>query len=328
VKEEVVDIAYLINELHADYVKEHLESYRLGASVMPFLRKEDLMEVIIKLPSLQEQRAKIQGIYELSDKIKSLQAERNALAHGKSLKQFSEFASLKHTLGRPRQNILDWSDNLLHFLNNKSEGFERLNKLFSDFYDTDIITALKEIKRDVNFITDVLEKGENGFVLSEYEITTIPLTDINSLINELSNIGLNFKIKKLLLNSEMLKDKGVYANRTLFKTLIDNILTNANKYAFNKKDAGNEVIIELTEVDDFLAIEFKNNGNPFPKNFDRDKFITKYSTANSTNGSGLGGYDINRIATYFSNPNWELILNEDPFYPVKFKFLFPIKLIN
>ena len=328
VNEELVDIAYLINELNADYVKEQLESYRLGASVMPFIRKEDLMEVVIKLPSLQEQKAKIQGIYELSDKIKSLQAERNALAHGKSLKQFSEFASLKHTLGRPRQNILDWSDNLLHFLNAKSEGFERLNKSFAEFYDTDIITALKEIKRDVNFITDVLEKGENGFVLSEYEITTIPLTDINSLINELSNIGLNFKIKKLLLNSEMLKDRGVYANRTLFKTLIDNILTNANKYAFNKKDAGNEVIIELTEVDDFLGIEFKNNGNSFPKNFDRDKFITKYSTANSTNGSGLGGYDINRIATYFNNPNWELLLNEDPFYPVKFKFLFPIKLIN
>lgn len=328
VNEELVDIAYLINELHADYVKEQLESYRLGASVMPFIRKEDLMEVVIKLPSLQEQKAKVQGIYELSSKIKSLQAERNALAHGKSLKQFSEFASLKHTLGRPRQNILDWSDNLLHFLNAKSEGFERLNKSFAEFYDTDIITALKEIKRDVNFITDVLEKGENGFVLSEYEITTIPLTDINSLINELSNIGLNFKIKKLLLNSEMLKERGVYANRTLFKTLIDNILTNANKYAFSKKDVGNEVIIELAEVDDFLAIEFKNNGNSFPKNFDREKFITKYSTANTTNGSGLGGYDINRIATYFNNPNWELLLNEDPFYPVKFKFLFPIKLIN
>ena len=141
VNEAIADKAFLINELHADYVQEQLESYRLGASVMPFLRKDDLMEVVIKLPSLQEQRAKVQGIYELSDKIKSLQVERNALAHGKSLKQFSEFASLKHTLGRPRQNILDWSDNLLHFLNEKREGFEALNKAFIEFYDTDIISA-------------------------------------------------------------------------------------------------------------------------------------------------------------------------------------------
>lgn len=328
VNEAIADNAYLINELHADYVQEQLESYRLGASVMPFIRRDDLMEVVIKLPSIEEQRAKVQGIYELSGKIKSLQEERNALAHGKTLKQFSEFASLKHTLGRPRQNILDWSDNLLDFLTKKKEGFEALNKAFTEFYDIDIISALKEIKRDVNFITDVLEKGENGLVLSEYEKQVIPLSDINSIINELSNNGFNFKIKKLLLKGEKLKERGIYANKTLFKTLMDNILTNANKYAFDKKATGNEVVIELSEVDDSLSMEIRNNGKPFPKNFDREKFITKYSTADSSNGSGLGGYDIHRIASDFNNPDWILSLNEDPFFLVKFKFQFPIKLIN
>jgi len=328
VNEAIADKAYLINELHADYVQEQLESYRLGASVMPFIRKDDLMEVVIKIPSIEEQRAKVQGIYELSDKVKSLQEERNALVHGKTLKQFSEFASLKHTLGRPRQNILDWSDNLLDFLTKKKEGFEALNKAFTEFYDIDIISALKEIKRDVNFITDVLEKGENGLVLSEYEKQVIPLSDINSIINELSNNGFNFKIKKLLLKGEKLKERGIYANKTLLKTLLDNILTNANKYAFDKKATGNEVVIELTEVDDSLSMEIRNNGKPFPKNFDREKFITKYSTADSSNGSGLGGYDIHRIASDFNNPDWILSLNEDPFFLVKFKFQFPIKLIN
>lgn len=328
INEAIADKAYLINELHADYVREQLESYRLGASVMPFIRKDDLMEVVIKFPSIEEQRAKVQGIYELSDKIKSLQEERNALAHGKTLKQFSEFASLKHTLGRPRQNILDWSDNLLDFLTKKKEDFEALNKAFSEFYDIDIISALKEIKRDVNFITDVLEKGENGLVLSEYEKQVIPLSDINSIINELSNNGFNFKIKKLSLKGEKLKERGIYANKTLFKTLLDNILTNANKYAFDKKATGNEVVIELTEVDDSLSMEIRNNGKPFPKNFDREKFITKYSTADSSNGSGLGGYDIHRIASNFNNPDWILSLYEDPFFLVKFKFQFPIKLIN
>ena len=328
VNEVIADKAYLINELHSDYVQEQLESYRLGASVMPFIRRDDLMEVVIKLPTIEEQRAKVQGIYELSDKIKNLQEERNALAHGKTIKQFNEFASLKHTLGRPRQNILDWSDNLLDFLNKKKEGFEALNKAFSEFYDIDIISALKEIKRDVNFITDVLEKGENGLVLSEYDKQVIPLSDINSIINELSNNGFNFKIKKLLLKGEKLKERGINANKTLFKTLLDNILTNANKYAFDKKAMGNEVVIELTEVDDSLSMEIRNNGKPFPKNFDRDKFITKYSTADSSNGSGLGGYDIHRIASDFNNPDWILSLNEDPFFLVKFKFQFPIKLIN
>lgn len=328
VNESIADKAYVINELNADYVQEQLESYRLGASVMPFIRKDDLMEVVIKLPSLEEQKAKVQGIYELSDKLKNLQAERNALAHGRSIKQFNEFASLKHTLGRPRQNILDWSDNLLDFLNKKREGFESLNKAFAEYYDIDIISVLKEIKRDVNFITDVLERGENGLVLSEYEKQTIPLSDINGIINDLSSNGFTFKIKKLLLKGEKLKERGIYANKTLFKTLLDNILTNANKYAFDKKSTSNEVVIELTEVDDFLSLEIRNNGKPFPKHFDKEKFITKYSTADSTAGSGLGGYDIHRIATDFNNPDWVLSLNEDPLFLVKFKFQFPIKLIN
>jgi type I restriction enzyme M protein len=327
INEQLADTAYLINELHADYVEEQLASYRQGAS-LPMIRRDDLLEVVIKLPSLEEQRAKVQGIVELSDKIKILQRERNALAHGKEASQFNEFASLKHTLGRPRQNILDWTDNLIHFLSDKREGFDALNKSFLDFYETDILSALQEIKRDVNFMTEVLEKGENGFIIEEFDKTIISLSDVNRLINELSNNGFNFKIKKLLLKGDHLKERGIQGNKTLFKTMVDNLLTNANKYGFEKKATGNEVVFELKEIDDFLSVEVRNNGKPFPKNFDREKFITKYSTADSKSGSGLGGYDIHRIASEFNNPEWELLLNEDPIYPAKFKFKFPIKLIN
>lgn len=327
VNESKVEIEYLINELHTDYVQEQLESFRSGTTV-PFIKKDDFLEIVIKLPSLEEQRAKIQGISEISDKIKSLVEEQNALEHGKSIKQSNEFASLKHTLGRPRQNILDWSDNLIHYLDNKRKEVDSLSKGFEEFYEIDIISALKEIKRDINFITDVLEKGENGFVVEEFDKEIIPLADINNTIHELSNNSFNFKIKKLLIKGEKLKERGIYGNRVLFKTLLDNLLTNANKYGFDKKEIGNEVVIELTEVEDILSLEVKNNGKPFPKNYDKEKFITKYSTADISAGSGLGGYDINRIAIDFKNPEWELSLNEDPFYAVKFKFQFPIKIIS
>ncbi|MFD2939707.1 N-6 DNA methylase [Flavobacterium notoginsengisoli] len=327
VDESKVYIAYLINELQSEYVQKQLDAYRLGGTI-PSIRQNDLLEVVIKLPSLEEQKAKIQGIYELANKIKVLQEERNALVHGKAIKDFNEFASLKHTLGRPRQNILDWSDNLLDFINRNQSGFEEMNKAFIEFYEVDMVSVLKEIKRDVNFITEVLEKGENGLVLSAYDKQLISLSDINSVINELSSNGFNFKIKKLLLKSENTRKRGILANKTLLKTLLDNLLTNANKYAFDKKEAGNEVVIELNDVDDFLVVEIKNNGKPFPKNFDREKYIAKYSTADKSTGSGLGGYDIHRIASDFDNPDWILTLNDDPLYPVEFKFQFPIKLIN
>ena len=77
-----------------------------------------------------------------------------------------------------------------------------------------------------------------------------------------------------------------------------------------------------------MIFDIRNNGKPFSRHYDKEKFISKYSTANPELGSGLGGYDINRIAEYFNDSNWELILNEDPIYPVKFKFHFPIKLVK
>ena len=125
-----------------------------------------------------------------------------------------------------------------------------------------------------------------------------------------------------------MKTRGVQINKILFKTLLDNLLTNANKYGFKEKSEGNHVKIEVNELDNQLIIDVRNNGIPFPKNFDREKFIAKYSTADSLNGTGLGGYDINRIATYFENEDWSLILNDDPIYPVIFRFSLAIKLIN
>ena len=115
--------------------------------------------------------------------------------------------------------------------------------------------------------------------------------------------------------------------RFYLRTLIDNILTNASKYGFKDKSKGNHVIIDFSQNDDFLIVDIRNNGLPFPQNFDRQKFITKFNTADHSKGSGLGGYDINRIATYFENENWELELN-NPIYPVIFRFSFSIKPVN
>ncbi len=327
VDESKVNIAFLINELHADYVQQQLDGFRQGATI-PFIRRDDLLEVKIKLPSIEEQRAKVAGLHEISEKIKQLQSERNALAHGVSTKEFNEFASLKHTLGRPRQNILGWSKNLSKFFVREKEAISALNDEFKELFDLGIIEAITEINRDIKFISDVLEKGENGLVLNDYEKEIIPLAEVNNIINALSNNEFKFSIKKQLLKVAEMKTRGININKVLFKTLLDNLLTNANKYGFKEKNKGNHVMIELSEISDLLVIEVKNNGLPFPKNFDRDKFITKYSTADTSNGSGLGGYDINRIATYFENENWDLVLNSDPIYPVVFRFSLPIKLVK
>ena len=100
-------------------------------------------------------------------------------------------------------------------------ALEKLNNAFTEFYEIDLFSAVKEIKHDINFITEVLEKGENGLVLSEYSKQVISLSEINDTINNLSNNGYNFKIDKLILEGESMNERGIYANKTLFITLLD-----------------------------------------------------------------------------------------------------------
>ena len=189
----------------------------------------------------------------------------------------------------------------------------------------DIISALDMIKNDIDFISEILEEGEKkGLILKGRKL--ISLFDINDIIkNEISANSNNFKISKLLIVAKGLKERGIECNRVLFKTLLDNILANAKKHGFKSNQESNEVVIKLSEVNEELILVVKNNGEPFPHNFSKNKFITKFSTSNPDSGSGLGGYDINRIASYFHNPEWELFLNENPIYKVIFKFSFPIK---
>lgn len=327
VDESAVDVDYLINELQSDYVQAQLDSYRMGTTI-PYIRRDDLLEIKIHLPSIDEQRAKVDGLQEISEKIRQLQSERNALAHGVSIKEFNEFASLKHTLGTPCQNILGWSKNLSKFFEREKNSISTLNEQFKELFDLGIIEAIAEINRDIKFISEVLEKGEKGLLLNDYEKEIVPLSEINSIFKTISSNEFRFSIQKQLLKVEEMKTRGVNINKVLFKVLIDNLLTNANKYGFKDENKGNHVMIELSEIDSHLIVDIRNNGLPFPQNFNREKFITKYSTADTTNGSGLGGYDINRIASYFDNEEWELILNSDPIYPVIFRFSFPIKFLN
>lgn len=319
-----VEIGFLINELQADYVREQVESYSAGVTI-PHIPVKDLLSIKIDLPSMEEQRAKVKGLTELSERIKNLIRERDNLAHGISKESYDEFASLKHTLGRPRQNILSWSKSLIKFF--EMNNFIELDDRFKTISEgrKGIIEVLKEIKDDVNFMTTVLEKGENGLKVEDYPLEVVSLKDVNKLIENISNSIFNFTIRKDLLENEFTQ-WGISTNGTLLNILLDNILTNCNKHAFKEDQKENLVAIELRVVDDYFYLEVKNNGLPFPKGVDKEKFIQKFSTADSKRGSGLGGYDINRIAKYFSNEDWKLQLNKEELYPVKFQFKFPIQI--
>ncbi len=71
VNKSIANFGYLINELHADYVKKQLDSIRLGYTI-PYIHVKDFLNIKIQLPTLNEQTAKVQGVNEISDYFKQI----------------------------------------------------------------------------------------------------------------------------------------------------------------------------------------------------------------------------------------------------------------
>jgi len=326
VNESKVDLNYLVYELNAEYVQKQLESFNYGTTI-PFIKKDDLLKIKIKCPSIKEQLAKISGMNEVLGKEKDISSLSNNWQQLFEKNYFDDFASLKHTLGAPRQNILSNAKSLIRFFeSNNSDAFQKVKQIYKMQYETDLLADLINIKEDVNHISTILEKGENGLDLTDYILEPVSIDGIDNVLFKYKSQREKYRPQYQRLNKDEKAGKAIMTNLTLFKVLVDNILTNADKYAFTSKKSSNHFIFELKTTDESLEFHIRNNGKPFPNNFNKDKFVTKFST---TIGSGIGGYDINRIATYFGDPDWELLLEKKALFPVIFQFNFPlIPLIN
>src|SRR5690606_5520863 len=54
INEKLVNKAYIINELHSDYIIEQVNAFRIGMTI-PSINWRDLREVVIKLPPRESQ---------------------------------------------------------------------------------------------------------------------------------------------------------------------------------------------------------------------------------------------------------------------------------
>lgn len=331
---------FLVHLLYEDKVREQAEALRLGMAV-PFLNWDDFLNIKVELPDIPTQRAHVNAQDEVSEKIHHYRAQIEALESGTNSSTINEFASLRHTLATPLHGILSTAETLLRFFEDQSTAeVQAVKALFQERYQRGLNGVIYGIRDKVDDISVVLRHGADGLKLTDYPITVVPYMDLYSMIMDIGDEDWNFKLTELLLDPDELNIagllhrrnydptvRGVHTNLDLLKILLKNILENANKHGFAEDQQNNEVVIEFQDANDHLIILIKNNGKPFPENFDRDKFIERYTTTDPNSGSGLGGYDINRIATYLGDPDWELDLT-DPLFPVEFRFKFKLEITD
>lgn len=320
-----VDRDYLIHQLRSEAVRQQLEAYQKG-STQPRISVKDFLRIKIQLPSLQEQRMIMRALNEVNDKMEALRKERNALAHGKRILDNTRFASLKHALGRPQQSILSAAKSIKGYLDHSGEEGEKLNRSYANFFEQErtISDTLQGIINDIDFISRMMDRGESGLQVEAYELEGLSANRVLKTVKELGATGFKFKLK---VNAEPDKEWGVVSfllNRELLRVLLDNLLTNADKHGFQQKAPGNLVQITLSIIAGYLVLEVQNNGKPFPANFGQAQYVQEFKTNNMDTGQGIGGYQVDLIAKYFNNPDWELIVDAEELFPVSFIFRFPV----
>jgi type I restriction enzyme M protein len=309
IDESKCDIVYLINELHAPYIAEQLDSFRVG-DVIPTIRKEDLLSIIItSLPLINQQKEKVrQKLIALAED-KKRELNLFSKIHGLETEIIEQNTYLRHTLAGPSSNLKDSIANLKRIILEKvvPDNPNLMNLKMSDKHLVSLGEYLDIIERDatkiVSAVTNQL-RVDTG--IDSKKLTPIDILDfLEKYTTEYDNrsdidfyIDFDFDRGVFIENGERTKTF-IMANEDLLRDLFDNLIDNAKRHAFSnsQNDFINIFVMNniLNEDQDEVKIYFSNSGKPFPKDVNKNEFIRKGAKFGENAGDGFGGWYINEI---------------------------------
>ncbi len=333
-KSEICDLEYLINELNLESFNRQADIYRTGI-VVPAIRLQDFLSLKISIPSLEIQKAKVKGAKEANVKIALLEAESKAQAFGLENLLYENYASVKHSLGKPLLNINSSLINIEKAIEKHNVDWKKIK--VSDRFEINIDDCFKSIYSNLELIHTIL-KNDKGFDVKQYDLNPINIIEfikeykMEIVSQQKPNITTNLILGEelFLVNSEVIY---VNANANLLRVALNNIVDNANKHAFvdNSKEYKLQIKLGLSQDDIsknlFIKIDVSNNGKGFPDKFDLEKLVRKNTQAGTTGNTGIGGYDLNEIVKYLNHGKSTLdllIKGEKEEFSTTYIFLIPI----
>lgn len=303
VRNNLIDIDYLILELNKEYVIDQIELNNRGTA-LPYLTKDRLLSIVIKVPSLLEQQktnAKLVKDEIVKSKLKELGLEEQFAKLKKE--QIEDLSLKKHNIMQHLNNVQSSIDSLSIFMktNNglldaKSIIYPKLGTTVQKRFEL-LAESLKEaiyfvdnITNEINFqkaeylnafeiINSCIEKGIQNDQLFEISL----FIDENSFVNEEDSIVPMIQFSK-----------------SDFEELYNNILQNAILHGFADTSRKYKFAIEFKFDQELnkIVISFSNNGKPFPKGM-AERYQIKGEKAGITGNKGIGSWKIYEIAKHF-----------------------------
>ncbi|CAL2086972.1 Histidine kinase domain-containing protein [Tenacibaculum sp. 190524A02b] len=343
--EDIVDPTFFINELSADYIKKQLKAYRVG-SVQPILRSKDLINIIFQLPTMQEQKAKVSAIIELSDRLKKIEAEKENIVRGIQKEETESSTSLSHILGKPLLSIGSSIEIIQNALTKVDPNWK--NIVISERRQFKMSDAFDSISKNLKYIQELADVNTALVSVSAFNLTEIHFLKFLSEFVKTEKKSLNGNIDLKLdihddIKEQMNNQILIKGNEQKLKIVLTNLIDNAKNHAFINKDQEHKINIEILpftgnekEADQFnydidgrksyVEVKVSNTGKPFPKDLKLEDYIRKSFAVGATKNKGLGGYEVNEILKVHNDRKQALniISNQELEYCTTISFLLPI----
>lgn len=191
---------------------------------------------------------------------------------------------------------------LRHYVNNQYIPASTSLKQLEGFVDRNILSNNEQLnwqsKTGVNTQHSLRQDFDivNGFL--------VDISNIVSNIQNLYKLDNDLKLTKKGLNKALVDTASKYKGEVKTKvvgdvvilpindfclsTILENLYSNFHKHGKQGIDKP-EVEFEIKKEGDEVTIFYKNNGNPFPKDFKFQDYISLDKTAGKNAGTGLGG---------------------------------------
>lgn len=284
VKDDLVDSLFLSTELNEDYVKQQLDLIRRGAALQT-INKHDLLTIKIWLPDIEEQK-KIAN-KRLAATIRETEIKVTANTRVFTNEIISVF---KHEFGNLKNPLIAGIQNLEDFLTGRIDiNNEKISSRANSRNIKQVIEGLKHLSNEMGvIIEDMVDAIDTEKKLEKTNILTFFSQIDSKMFAGKCQIQVSKNISK--------KDFFNIDPNSIYKAF-RNLVNNSEKHGYDNLNQEKNILfkVEKAENNQYINIDFINDGRPFKEGFTFDDYISFGKKSGPNSGSGIGGYLINKI---------------------------------
>lgn len=251
-------------------------------------------------PSMEEcfltEMREINGV-SLRGELPSLSRQRERIADFRAEEKYLDDI----VASKERKMLKKTSSDLIHMMGTPYIRINNALDLLSQDVDDEGKSRISYIRDNFGYIKRLIEM--NGADFNDYPKDRINIVDfLERYILGWENYGSKTFSIEFYCDGDFEVENTILANETALAIMMDCLLDNANRHGFHKtKSPDNKVKIHLDQTTlgnkHAVIIAVGNNGNPMPKDFSIDDYITSGKFGTDTGRSGLGGSHVYKIVS-------------------------------